>query len=83
MLSCVAVHCASRDSKGCLESRGTEVVVDEVCAECTTGPTPARRVSWIPGAEGAPRLKPETLLWVLECEADGTIRIDMAAVGMG
>lgn len=45
--SCVAVHCARRDSSGWALSSGIEVVAAEVDADevCRAGPTPARRVS--------------------------------------
>lgn len=50
-----------------------ELVVEAVCV---AGPTPARRVSWSPGAEGAPRVLACTRECVLECPAAGAIRID-------
>jgi hypothetical protein len=40
--------------------------------EWTAGPMPARRVSWMPGAEGAPR---DFWLWELGWELGGAIRI--------
>jgi len=39
------------------------------------GPMPCRRVSWIPGAEGAPREEPERCEWVVEWPAAGAMRI--------
>jgi hypothetical protein len=72
----VAVHCASRDSKGCVLSSGMEVVAAvEVGRLCATGPIPERRVSWMPGAEGAPVEVGLRWLWVLEWELGGAIRI--------
>lgn len=44
MASCVAAQFASRDSNGCVE----------LC-ESIEGMSEERRVSWRPGAEGAPR----------------------------
>ena len=38
------------------------------------GPTPARRVSWRPGAEGAPAVRSEMWLKVEVCWSAGTIR---------
>lgn len=46
----MASHCLRRDSRGCAESG----MVLEVLFVVTEGPTPARRVSWRPGADGAP-----------------------------
>lgn len=40
------------------------------------GPTPARRVSWIPGAEGAPSDLGARWLWVVVWPAAGAILID-------
>lgn len=41
----------------------------------TLGPTPARRVSWIPGAEGAPRECDCRWEWVVEWLEEGAILI--------
>jgi hypothetical protein len=66
----------SRDSSGCVLSSGTEVVLAvEVGRACATGPMPERRVSWMPGAEGAPLEMGLRWLWVLEWELGGAIRI--------
>jgi len=43
----------------------------------TQGPTPARRVSWIPGAEGAPRDWGWRCEWVVEWPDGGAILIAM------
>lgn len=48
--SWVVDHCLRRASNGCAEVG----VVDDVVWAYGSGPTPARRVSWRPGAEGAP-----------------------------
>lgn len=57
-------------------SRGTEVVLPVVAGrEWATGPMPERRVSWMPGAEGAPAEVGLRWLWVLEWELGGAIRI--------
>lgn len=50
--SCVSCHFLSRFSRGWALSGREDVWVELVGT--TLGPTPARRVSWIPGAEGAP-----------------------------
>lgn len=47
---------------------GTEVVF-------TLGPTPARRVSWRPGAEGAPVVRAERWEWEVEWVEGGAMRI--------
>lgn len=74
--SCVAVHCANRDSNGCELSRGIEPVPAAVDGSpWATGPMPERRVSWMPGADGAPRDVGLRWLWVLECELAGAMRI--------
>lgn len=67
--SCVASQFLRRVSSGCEESvMGVEEVV-EVEGE---GPTPARRVSWRPGAEGA---EVEVVAWVVVWDEEGAIRI--------
>lgn len=43
------------------------------------GPTPARRVSWSPGAEGAAADREERWLKVLLWESAGTMRRDILA----
>lgn len=58
-----------RDSRGCEES---VVGVEEVF---TVGPTPARRVSCRPGAEGAPRERWVRWEWVVEWVEGGAMRI--------
>jgi hypothetical protein len=75
--SCVASQDLRRVSSGWVLSGRAEGLLAEVFGEEVRrlGPTPARRVSWIPGAEGAPR----DLAWRWECvlawpEA-GTMRI--------
>lgn len=79
--SCVACQDLRRDSRGWVESRVTGweglVVLDEVFDEVVegrerVGPTPERRVSWMPGAEGALR---EGVVWV-GWDEEGTILID-------
>jgi hypothetical protein len=57
-------------------SRGIELVPTDVEGRaCATGPMPERRVSWMPGADGAPRDVDLRWLWVLECELGGATRI--------
>jgi hypothetical protein len=57
-------------------SSGIELVPAAVEDEAwATGPIPERRVSWIPGADGAPRDVGLRWLWELECELDGAMRI--------
>jgi hypothetical protein len=57
-------------------SSGTQVVVLVVDGrECAMGPMPERKVSWMPGAEGAPVEVGFRWLWVLEWELGGAIRI--------
>jgi hypothetical protein len=51
------------------------VAAVEVGRLCATGPIPERRVSWMPGAEGAPVEVGLRWLWVLEWELGGAIRI--------
>lgn len=41
----------------------------------TVGPTPARRVSWRPGAEGAPAVRAERWEWEVEWVDGGAMRI--------
>lgn len=48
----------------------------EVVDVAVEGPTPERRVSWRPGAEGAPRVEVWRWEWVEEWEVGGAIRID-------
>ena len=74
MASCVSSHFLSRVSSGCALS-GTEEGDVEVVLE-TDGPTPARKVSWIPGAEGAPEVFAARWLWELEWPDAGAILID-------
>jgi len=50
-------------------------VLAVVGRECATGPMPERRVSWMPGAEGAPVEVGLRWLWVLEWELGGATRI--------
>jgi hypothetical protein len=73
--SCVSSHFLRRDSSGCVESgiaEGEEVVVIWVVRE---GPMPERRVSWRPGAEGAPRDFADRWEWLVEWPAGGAILI--------
>jgi hypothetical protein len=48
---------------------------EEAGERCSAGPMPARSVSWIPGAEGAPVDLGERWLWLLEWAAGGAIRM--------
>lgn len=75
--SCVASQALRRVSSGCVLSGSAEGVLDEVLgAEVRRlGPTPARRVSWIPGAEGAPRDLGWRWEWVLAWPEAGVMRI--------
>jgi hypothetical protein len=63
----------SRFSRGC-ELSGREEVWLEVTGT-TEGPTPARNVSWIPGAEGAPREVGWRWEWVVAWPEGGAILI--------
>lgn len=72
--ACVSSHFLRRTSRGCAESGTDEGEVLVVCER--EGPTPARSVSWIPGAEGAPMFFEERWLWVVEWPAAGAILID-------
>ena len=63
-----------RVSRGCAESGIDEGEAEVVWVK--EGPTPARRVSWIPGAEGAPTFFWERWLWVVEWPDAGAILID-------
>ena len=57
-------------------SSGTELVLAVVVGRVwAMGPMPERRVSWMPGAEGAPVEVGLRWLWLLECELGGAIRI--------
>jgi hypothetical protein len=57
-------------------SSGTEPVPAAVEGRAwATGPMPERRVSWIPGADGAPSDVGLRWLWELECELGGAMRI--------
>lgn len=47
----------------------------ELTEEEVVGPTPARRVSWRPGAEGAPTVFAWRWEWVVEWEEGGAMRI--------
>lgn len=71
-VSWVAAHCFRRDSRGCDDDGVVEVVVWLY----GSGPTPARSVSWRPGAEGAPwaegRMWEKVEAWL----SAGTIRRD-------
>ena len=74
MRSCsrVASQALSRASRGCAEVGAVELEV----ASKGDGPTPARRVSCRPGAEGAEWLRSEMWVNVEEWESAGTMRRD-------
>lgn len=67
--SWVASHAFRRASRGCAES-GKEA--DDVAVE---GPTPMRRVSWRPGADGAPADFGARWEWDVEWPEGGAMRI--------
>jgi hypothetical protein len=72
-LSCVSSHFLRRLSSGCAESGAEDGEAEVVCLK--VGPTPARSVSWIPGAEGAPKDLDSRWEWEVEWPDGGTIRI--------
>lgn len=72
--SCVAVQEARRASKGCALSSWAGAAGLLEVEEMGEGPTPRRRVSWRPGAEGA---ECEVVVWVLEWLELGAMRIAM------
>jgi hypothetical protein len=51
--SCVARHCVNRASSGC-EDCSWSGWADEFVGAGVVRPSEERRVSWMPGAEGAP-----------------------------
>jgi hypothetical protein len=66
--SCVASQFFNLDSNGCAESGAETIEVD------LAGPTPARSVSWSPGAEGAEREEGRLLMEVVWFDG-GAIRM--------
>lgn len=68
-LSCVVRHCERRDSSGCVDWSSTGL---DVLGAGVESDRLERSVSWMPGAEGAPRAG-----WVEDrWEDDGTMRSD-------
>jgi hypothetical protein len=57
------------------DSRGWDESVVGVWLRFTEGPTPARRVSWRPGAEGAPVVRWARWEWEVEWVEGGEMRI--------